>query len=854
MAIRCASRGAGHGRSQGPGGGSAGSGVRGGLTRRGVALIAAAALAVGLAAVVSTVGSAGADTRPAPGTPATVSADALPTVQVNGVVWSQVTVGDVVYATGSFTSARPAGSPAGSDETPRSNLLAYDITTGKLLPIFTHGLNAAGQVIAASPDGTTIYVGGDFTSAGGQAHQRLAAFDAATGNVIEAFAPRVTDVVKAIVATRTAVYLGGNFTAVDGTPRKRLAAVSPAGTLLPWAPAADDGEVTAMIMSPDGSKVIIGGHFSTISSHPAFGLGAVSVAGLPLSWATQDGTYPVRDYGAGAAITSLSTDGKQIYGTGYAFGGGNFEGRFAFSPADGAVIWVDDCHGDTYDSYPMDGVLYSVGHAHDCSAAGGFPETAPRTWHRALAERTSSAGGPKNTNKGPDAYGWNYAGIADTTQLDWYPDLTQGTFTGQGQAAWSITGNGRYVALGGEFPAVNGTPQQGLVRFAVTALAPNKIGPAPSAGLDPVASLVGSSVKLTWTATSDRDNEHLTYQVERDGVQVALLPESSTFWQLPAMSFTDLTVRPGRHTYRITAIDPFGNKGGDLRDATITVLGATAHVPGDTTTPPVPATANAITGIGARCLDGVAAGSLAGIAPCRGAATQRWQVAASGLLQQVGTTSCLYAGGWAAGATPYLAACDPANVLETWRYVPAKKELVSRGAGLCLAAVAGTRLSLAACDGSAPQRWSLPGGAAMPTANGPGAVTAGSGQCLGTVAPASYAEVARCAAAQPQATQQSWVVGSDGLIQQATHDWCLYAGGTATGATPAMGTCDVNIALEVWRYQVATGHLINSGTGLCLAASVTASANGSYTTLAQCASVSSQRWALPGGGSVAPKS
>ncbi len=66
-------------------------------------------------------------------------------------------------------------------------------------------------------------------------------------------------------------------------------------------------------------------------------------------WAANQ-TIQDSDHGA---ITSLHTDGTQIFGSGYAFGAGaSFEGTFGLDPDTGAINFLNDCHGDTYDTLP----------------------------------------------------------------------------------------------------------------------------------------------------------------------------------------------------------------------------------------------------------------------------------------------------------------------------------------------------------------------------------------------------------------------------------------------------------------------------------------------------------------------
>ena len=88
---------------------------RSSLRKRFVSLVSVMAVTVaGLAITVVAAPAAAADISPAaaPGADA-VTADALPTVQIDGVVWSQAISGTTVYAGGNFTSARPAVRPPG---------------------------------------------------------------------------------------------------------------------------------------------------------------------------------------------------------------------------------------------------------------------------------------------------------------------------------------------------------------------------------------------------------------------------------------------------------------------------------------------------------------------------------------------------------------------------------------------------------------------------------------------------------------------------------------------------------------------------------------------------------------------
>ncbi|GAA3618465.1 PKD domain-containing protein [Microlunatus ginsengisoli] len=562
---------------------------RASATRRLASRLPAAALAAALSltGLIAAATPAQADTAPPTGTPATVSADALPTVQIDGVAWDQVVVGNTVYVTGSFAYARPAGTAANSTQrVARANLMAYDIRTGALITGFNHSLNGQGRVITASPDGSRVYVGGEFTTVDGTTHNRIAAFDTATGALVTGFNANLSGTVYALTASNTTVYAGGTFGSASGVTRNRLAAYSSAGALLSWNPAADS-TVTAMQLSPDGSRVIVAGRFQNLAGAARLGIGSVLTAG------PQPGTWPsdfvIKDYGSSAAINSLSTDGTNIYGSAYQFTqGGNFEGRFAVAPNTGQLIWMNSCHGDSYDTTVVGTIVYSASHEHDCSDLGSFNQDDPgattSTHHFVAAETTNATGTllhPIFTG-GAGQPGPRYAdfyGQPRSTQLYWYPTLTAGTYTGQSQAAWSVAGNSTYLSVGGEFPTANGTAQQGLVRYAIRASAPNLRGPT-GLGTPTGFSQAPGTIRVSWRAASDQDNQDLTYQLYRDGGATPIYATSyhGAFWDRPSLGYVDSGLTAGTsHTYRVRVTDPTGNT--VLSSASASITAGSADYP-----------------------------------------------------------------------------------------------------------------------------------------------------------------------------------------------------------------------------------------------------------------------------------
>ena len=522
-------------------------------------LLAAALVPLG-AITLAPAAPAAADPAPAgaAGAPATVSADALPTAQINGIVWDQVVVGDIVYAVGKFSAVRPAGSPAGQNESPRGNAMAYNINTGEVLN-WAPTTNGTINAITASADGQTLYLGGEFTAINDQTAWRVGAVRAADGQRVPLGAA-ANGSVKAlsVSADGQTLYMGGAFTQINSSARQRAAALN-LGTqrLTDFAPKVDNYYVRSIVGAADGSAVAIGGAFESVdgSNKPGYGIAILENDG---SLRRNNASSVVRGAGTWASVMSVKADEQGLYAASYSQTG-SFEGVMRLNWTTGDIDYMADCHGDTYDMLPAGDVVYAASHTHDCSNIGGFPD-ATNQYHNAVAYTNAPTGTVQHTHhKGYQ----DYEGQAATTNLNFYPDFTPGKISGATQATWTVEGNDKYVVYGGEFLAVNGTAQQGLVRFARRDIAPNKQGPMDKGGAfkvtgsSPRAGVVSLSFKANW----DRDDKTLTYNVYRDsmnGQPVSSQSVTAGFWERSDLSATDV-VDPGTtHRYRVQVTDQWG--------------------------------------------------------------------------------------------------------------------------------------------------------------------------------------------------------------------------------------------------------------------------------------------------------
>lgn len=210
---------------------------------------------------------------------------AVPSGWVNSIVVD----GSLAYVGGTFTSI---GGQA------RNRLAAVNTSTAAVT-----GWNpdADFDVNSLIVSGSNIYVGGKFSNIGGQSKRGFAVLDATTGNASTSF-PGISDQTYGFAISGSTLYLGGDFISVGGEVRNKLAAIdATTGQLTSWNPNADG---TVYSLAVTGTTVYAGGDFSNI--------GGVSRGKIAAVHAT---TGVIGDWNpaANGSVRSIATDGSRVY-------------------------------------------------------------------------------------------------------------------------------------------------------------------------------------------------------------------------------------------------------------------------------------------------------------------------------------------------------------------------------------------------------------------------------------------------------------------------------------------------------------------------------------------------------------
>jgi hypothetical protein len=332
------------------------------------------------------------------------------TASANGRVNAILQVAGKIYIGGSFTSITRRDGTSVS----RHRLAAIDAATGDLAA-WNPGANGPVLALAASPDGSRIFAGGDFTSVGGERRSRLAKIEARSA-AVSFWSPPVSGSVRALVVAQGRLYVGGRFSTISGSSTPRLAALDlDSGAVVAGFDPEPDGGIRALSVSSDGSTIYAGGSFVTIGGARRPYLAALSAStGRATGWQPR----------ASRVVMALAVNGSRVF-TGAAGSGGQLA---AYDGGGGRPRWKRDFDGDVVAVVATSDAVYAGGHFHH---AGG-------------SDRERLA-----------------AFDPVTGQLDpWNP----GANSESGIYSLAATSNRLYA--GGDFTVIGGRPQPRLARFS----------------------------------------------------------------------------------------------------------------------------------------------------------------------------------------------------------------------------------------------------------------------------------------------------------------------------------------------------------------------------------------------------
>jgi len=354
-------------------------------------------------------------------------------------------------------------------------------------------------VLALARNGSTVYIGGNFTSMNSVTRNDAAAVDAGTG-AFAAWDPEADGNVDALAILGGTVYAGGLFAHIGGQPRSGIAALdATSGVATGWNPGLTGRGVytlalTQRIAAPFTITVWAGGGFTFIGGQTRNNIAAIDGGtGSAMSW---DPNSNGEVYALALRVNFVTGNATTIYAAGaFTHIGGQVRDDIAALDATGAATSWDPHADNAVRSLALGGSVYAGG---DFAHIGGQN----RNDLAALDPTTSAA-----TSWDPDpdhsvsALGWDGSRVLAGGQFNSLGGVARSDIAAlrrsDGTAtAWNPNANGTLTALtlhggavyaGGFFSSVGSVPHANLAAIDVVSGAPTGWTPSTDGTVEALA-------------------------------------------------------------------------------------------------------------------------------------------------------------------------------------------------------------------------------------------------------------------------------------------------------------------------------------------------------------------------------
>lgn len=316
--------------------------------------------------------------------------------QMSSIVTALAVSDDTLYVLGFFSSLESDGI---THERPRA--AAIDLNTREVLPwspkIVSSGYGT-GTLGELAVDDDNVYIGGGFsTEHDGWEHTNLVAVDGETGDVLPWLLSTGGNV-RTLAVSQGRLYAGGGFQNAGGVRRDRLAAFEVAsGKLLDWAPQlTDPSNAQILSIQADAERLYVGGIFNDINDEPRSSLAAFSLSSGEL----EDWAPDIRSQLSYAIVNSMLLEDNTLY-----FGGW-FHNVDAEDRRSVAAITSPGTNSSqlTDLSTDVEGTVRSLAlHNGDLAIGGSFDEVNDESRSRLALVDPESGQLVSDWNPGPDA-------------------------------------------------------------------------------------------------------------------------------------------------------------------------------------------------------------------------------------------------------------------------------------------------------------------------------------------------------------------------------------------------------------------------------------------------------------------